>query len=50
MAKATPGPQRLFSLERIQCLVFQRNEIQMGSFKNSLLSENNCTRFCNLYL
>ena len=50
MAKAIAGPQRLFSLEKIYCLVFQRNEIPMGSFKNSLLSEDNCTRFSNLYL
>ena len=33
MAKAITGPQRLFSLEKIQCLVFQRNEIPKGSFK-----------------
>ena len=50
MAKAIAGPQRLFSLEKIWCLVFQRNEIPMGSFKNSLRSGDNCTRFCNLYL
>ena len=50
MAKAIAGPQGLFGLEKIQCLVFQRNEIPMGSFKNSLLSEDNCTRFSNLYL
>ena len=33
MAKATMVPQRLFSLERIKCLVFQRNDIPRGHLK-----------------